>query len=87
MARQRAVVVVFTKVELDSVEGHCATEIHPSPDIAPCIASLARPPLAGLISRCARKVLHEQTRVDCNEYASTEIAQESEEPTDTVTVV
>jgi len=87
MARQCTVIVIFTKVEFDGIECHCATEVYPSPDITSGVASLACPPLAGLISSGACKVLHEQTCVNCNEYAGTEVTQESEKPTHTVSVV
>lgn len=83
MARQPTVIVRIRNLEFDGVQAHGDGEIDPSPGVAAYIAALVRPPLAchstSVRAVTARKVLHEQTRVNSNDDARAEPCQEAED--------
>ena len=72
------IVVGSTEIKLDSVKQHCGPQISPAPDVAADIATLVFPPVAvAAVAAHRSEMLHQKARVNRNEDARTEPADQT----------
>lgn len=71
--------LILAKVQLNGVQAHCGSNIHPAPQVAACVAPSESPADAVAVRRRDREVLQKQACVDGDQDGWREPRQEAHE--------